>query len=77
MSRKKTLASIPDNERTSLSHLSKDTLVTGFLVVQDDKQIIVILISEFISCKAGLEKLTHLTTLSFRICLVVLVKFYK
>ena len=32
---KKTSVSIPDNERTVLSHLAKETLVSGFLVSQD------------------------------------------
>ena len=31
----KTLVSNPDNERTVLRHLTRDTLVTGFFVTQD------------------------------------------
>ena len=58
---KKTLVSIPDHERTVLSHLARDTLDTGFLVAQD-KNIIVFLISEFRSFK-------HIT---FNICTDIL-----
>ena len=33
---KKTLESIPDNKGIFLSHLARDTLVTGFIVAQDE-----------------------------------------